>query len=151
MNTPSGGDSTVDAFSRFWTEAMSRAMGGGGWPSQSPPRDDLMRQMRQAFLDAWEHHCIELMSSEAFLELMRKSMDNALAFKGQMNQLLAKILEDSPIPSRDDTDSILQVLRSIEGRVLDRLDRLTERVDEIEERQDHAPARPPGPAKRKSK
>jgi len=154
MDDYTAANNPADAFSRFWGEAMSRAMGAGGWQPQTPSREDAMRQMRQAFLDAWEHHCIELMSSEAFLDLMRKSMDNALLFKTQMNQLVAKVIQDSPIPSKDDTDSILQVLRSIEGRVLDRMEELTERLDAIEARVDGSPPTPVksgGPTKRKTK
>jgi hypothetical protein len=154
MDDHSTADNPADAFSRFWTDAMSRAMGAGGWQPQAPSRDDVMRQMRQAFLDAWEQHCIELMSSEAFLDLMRKSMDNALLFKNQMNQLVAKVMQESPIPSKDDTDSILQVLRSIEGRVLDRLEELTKRVNAIESSLDGSPPKPAkagAPTKRKTK
>jgi hypothetical protein len=154
MDDHSTAENPADAFSRFWADAMSRAMGAGGWQPQAPSREDAMRQMRQAFLDAWEHHCIELMSSEAFLDLMRKSMDNALLFRTQINQLVNKVMQDSPIPTKDDTDSILQVLRSIEGRVLDRLDELTQRVDAVEARVNGSPSKPSksgGSAKRKTK
>jgi len=36
------------------------------------------------------------------------------------------------MPARSDTDSILVVLRSMEDRVLERIDRLSHRVDALE-------------------
>lgn len=74
------------------------------------------------------------MSSEPFLEAMRKSMEGALAFKQQVNEFLAQSLNESQLPSREDTDSIMLVLRSVEERVLDRLERLERRMEQFDSR-----------------
>jgi hypothetical protein len=123
----------TDPFTKFWSECVSKMSGAGFAPSPTQVSDDAMKQMRRAFFDAWAHHCEEFMRSPAFLEGMKKAMDGALAFREQLNEFMTKALHESQIPARSDTDSILLVLRSMEERVLDRLDRLEERVASIED------------------
>lgn len=126
-----------DPFSRFWTDMMSKMTPPGMMPQAvAPSSDDAARHMRQAFFDAWAKYCEEFMCSEPFMEAMHKSMEGALAFKQQVNEFLTKSLHESQMPSREDTDSIMQVLRSVEERVLGRLDRLSQRVEQMESRLD---------------
>ncbi len=143
----SGGTNSTDPFSRFWMDMVSKmappGMGGASYPS---PSEEAMRQARQAFFDVWAKHCEEYLGSEAFLDMLRKSMDNALAFKQQVNEYLTKALHESQMPTREDTDSIMLVLRSMEERVLDRLGKLSQRVDTLEARLgEGGTAPPPGP------
>jgi len=121
-----------DPFSRFWMDLMSKMSGTPFAPTASQLQDDTMRRMRQAFFDAWAQHCDEFLRSDAFLEVMKKSMDSALAFKQELNEFMTKALHDQQMPARSDTDSILVVLRSLEDRVLERIDRLSHRVDALE-------------------
>jgi hypothetical protein len=147
-----------DPFTKFWTECVSK-MGGAGFAPTTPyVSDDAMQQMRRAFFDAWAKHCDEFMRSPAFLDGMKKSMDGALAFREQLNEFMTKALHGAQAPARSDTDSIMLVLRSLEERVLDRLDRLEERVADLdsastehdEKTLDSAPARrQPAGGKRK--
>lgn len=127
-----GATGAADAFSRFWLDLISQAAAGGARSQQPTMPEQMLRQMRQAFFDAWAKQCEEFMRSEAFLEAMKKGMDNALAFKQQVNEFITKTLHDNQIPARSDTDSILLVLRSLEERVLDRIDRLSDRVTRLE-------------------
>ena len=120
-----------DPFSKFWMDMMSK-MGTGFAPAAVPTQDETAKRMRQAFFDAWAGHCDEVMHSPMFLDMMKKSMDGALAFKQEMNQFLTKALHDQQMPARSDTDSILLVLRSMEDRVIDRLNKLSERVERLE-------------------
>ncbi len=124
--------SSSDPFSRFWTDLISKMSSAGFAPPAASAQDDTFKTMRQAFFDAWAKHCDEFLHSQAFLDLMKKSLDSALAFKQELNEFLTKALHDQQMPARSDTDSILLVLRSFEGRVLDRLDRLTDRVEKLE-------------------
>lgn len=98
-----------------------------------------MKRMRQAFFDAWAKHCDEFLRSDAFLDVLKKSMDSALAFKQELNEFLTKALHDQQMPARSDTDSILLVLRSMEDRVLERMDRLAHRVEALESSMSGAP------------
>jgi hypothetical protein len=79
------------------------------------------------------------MRSPAYLDAMKKSMDGALAFKQQINEFLTRALLEQQIPARSDTDSILLVLRSLEERVLSRIDNLNERVDDLAARMVRVP------------
>jgi len=127
-----------DPFTGFWMDLMSR-MAGAGRPAATPSQDEVFKQMRQAFFDAWAQYCDEFMRSPAYLEAMKKSMDGALAFKQQVNEMLTRALHEQQIPARSDTDSILLVLRSLEERVLSRIDHLNERVDDLAARVAPAP------------
>jgi hypothetical protein len=122
---------TGDPFSRFWADLISK-MSSAGFAAPEPKQDDTFKAMRQAFFDAWAKHCDEFLHSQAFLDLMKKSLDSALAFKQELNEFLTKALHEQQIPARSDTDSILLVLRSFEDRVLDRLARLSDRVEKLE-------------------
>lgn len=90
--------------------------------------------MRQAFFDAWAQYCDEFMRSPAFLDAMKKAMDGALAFKQQINEYLTRTLHETQIPARSDTDSIMLVLRSLEERVLGRIEDLNRKVNELSDR-----------------
>ncbi len=132
-----------DPFSAFWTDLMSR-MSGMGTGQQGPSaQDEMLRQMRQAFFDSWGMYCEDFMRSPAFLETMKKTMDNALVFRQQMNEFLTRSLHGAQAPARSDTDSILLVLRSLEDRVLSRVEELGRRVDDLAGRVGRIPDGPP--------
>ena len=125
------GGNPTEQFTKFWSDMMANAGKFGGQPPPPAP-DAAMKQMRRAFFDAWAAQCEEFMRSEQFLDSMKKSMDNALAFKQQMNEFFTKHLHDAQMPARSDTDSILLVLRSLEERVLTKLEDLAARVERLE-------------------
>ncbi len=126
------GGATSDPFSRFWVDLMSKMSGTPFAPTASQMQDEAMKRMRQAFFDSWAKHCDEFLRSDAFLDILKKSMDSALAFKQELNEFMTRALHEKQMPARSDTDSILLVLRSMEGRVLERLDQLSRRVDALE-------------------
>lgn len=116
-----------DPFSKFWMDCLTKMASAGFAPSPSSTTgssDEAAKQMRRAFFDSWAQHCEEFMRSPAFLEGMKRAMDSSLAFREQLNEFLTRALHEGQFPARSDTDSILVVLRSLEDRVLDRLDRL---------------------------
>lgn len=139
----------ADPFTKFWTDCVSKMSGAGFTPTPPQVSDDAMKQMRRAFFDAWANHCDEFMRSPAFLDGMKKSMDGALAFREQLNEFMTKALHGAQAPARSDTDSIMLVLRSLEERVLDRLDRLEERVAAIDDATKDTDATAPPPAQGK--
>ena len=147
---PNEGGATSDPFSRFWLDLMSKMSGSAFAPTGAPTQDETMKRMRQAFFDAWAKHCDEFLRSDAFLDVLKKSMDSALAFKQELNEFMTKALHDKQMPARSDTDSILMVLRSMEDRVLDRIDRLSRRVDALEDPTSGAPP-DSGAGKRRAK
>jgi len=122
-----------DPFTKFWMDCMAKMGGAGFAPPATPSSEEAVKQMRRAFLDAWAQHCEEFMRSPTFLEGMKRAMDSSLAFREQLNEFMTRALHEGQFPARSDTDSILVVLRSLEDRVLDRLDRIEKRVNGLEE------------------
>jgi len=120
-----------DPFTRFWSDVMASM---GAQAQRGPAADEVMRQMRQAFFEAWGRQCEDFMKSEAFLEMMKQSMDQALTFREKTNEFLNKALNESQMPSREDTDSILMAVRTLQEEVLQRLDDLSRRVTALESR-----------------
>jgi hypothetical protein len=122
---------TGDPFSKFWMDCFAKMASAGFAPPSSSTigsSDEAVKQMRRAFFDSWAQYCEEFMRSPAFLEGMKRAMDSSLAFREQLNEFMTRALHEGQFPARSDTDSILVVLRSLEDRVLDRLDRLEKRV-----------------------
>lgn len=150
-SAPGPNANPADVFTRFWSEMFGKGSGAGMGAAFGQSREETNRQMQQAFFDAWARHCDEFMRSEAFLDIMKRSMDNAIAFRQQLNDLLDKTLEQSHIPTRGDTDSILLAVRRLEQRVLGRLDSLTQRVDELERRTGEPAKGAAGPSKPRAK
>ncbi len=126
-----GPGSETDPFTKFWSDMMA---GMGGAAPQAPAQEDMLRQMRRTFFDAWAQQCEEFMRSDAFLAMMKQSMETALAFREKTNEFLNKTLNDAQMPSREDTDSIQIAIRTLQEQVLDRLDGLSQRVEALEAR-----------------
>lgn len=134
-----GGSKTTDIFTQFWSDVVGKMAGNGfGMPfaNNAQTQDAAMKAMRQAFFDAWQQHCEDFMRSDAFLGAMKQSMDSALSFREQFNAFLQKAWQDSQVPTRQDTDTILQVLRGLEERVLDQMSDINRRVHSLEDKMD---------------
>ncbi len=123
-----------DQFTKFWSDMMSQMSGAGFGTMFEGSRENAQKAMQKAFLDAWQHHCEEFMRSDAFLASMKTSMDNALSFREQMNKFVSDAMNQGPLPTKTDTDSILQVLHGFEVRVLDQMQRMTTRIESLEAR-----------------
>ena len=126
-----GGANPTDQFTKFWSDMMANAGKLGMEPPPHAP-DEARKHMRRAVCDSWAAQGDEYMPSEPCRDTMKKSLDNARAFKQQMKEFFTKHLHDAQMPARSDTDSILLVLRSLEERVLAKLEDLAERVERLE-------------------
>ncbi|GMU37258.1 MAG: hypothetical protein KJ057_06575 [Phycisphaerae bacterium] len=130
--------SGADAWMKFWTDAMSKMPGAPGAPASAPPPapalspSEMLSKMQQTFLEAWTKGMDQYMRSEAFLQMMKKSMENALAMRQQLDEFLRKTLHGAQAPSRADTSDLMQFLHTFEDRVLDQLAALSKRVDDLE-------------------
>lgn len=138
--------SPLDPFTQFWADTMSKmggsgaadapvipGMGGAANPFEAM-QEEAARQMRRGMLDAWAKSCEEYLGSPQFLEVMKQSMDNALAFRKQVNEFLNQAYEQAQVPSRDDVASLSEALAGFERRIIGRLEDLSRRVAMLEER-----------------
>lgn len=119
----------------------------GGAAPKSSGTPEAVKQMRQMFFDAWAQYAEQFMRSEQFLTAMKQAMDNALAFRQQMDQFLTQGVRNMQMPARSDADHIVLLLRSLEDRVMQRLDQLDARVSAMENgagKRDQAPTKKRG-------
>lgn len=128
------GNNANDAFTQFWSDVASRMSGAGMQSFQQQSQEAMAGAMRQAFFDAWAKQCEEFLSSDAFLQSMKQSMDSALMFREKVNEFVTRSAADMPFATREDSETITQVLRSFEERVIDRLEHLSRRMDDLEAR-----------------
>ena len=103
-NPVDNGDTTTipgaDPMTRFWTDMVGRMAATS--MSAPPASQEMIEQMRSAFLDVLSRHTDEFLRSEQFLAAMKQSMDSALAFRQQLNELLTKSLETLQMPTSSD-------------------------------------------------
>lgn len=122
----------ADAFGAFWTDFMRRMAAGGAAGVMPTPGPEALNQARRAFFDALSEHADKFMRSEAFLQSMRQAMEQSLAMQQAMNDFVKKGLSAAQMPSRDDADHITLLIRGVEDRLMDRLERLGRRLERLE-------------------
>ena len=135
------GDTTTipgaDPMTRFWTDMVGRMAATS--MSAPPASQEMIEQMRSAFLDVLSRHTDEFLRSEQFLATMKQSMDSALAFRQQLNEMLTKSLETLQMPTSSDVVEVIQLVRNMEQRISGRLDDLNERLARLEASLNGAP------------
>jgi hypothetical protein len=122
-----------NGFVRFWQDMMSQAAGGpAGFDPAARMSSESLRQMRQVFFEAMSRACDEFMRSPPFLEMMKQTMDQSLAFRKQINEFLTSALQSAQAPTQDDMGEILKTLHTIETGLLRRVEDLSARVASME-------------------
>lgn len=138
----SNGNPGVDPFMKFWTEAVKTMTSAGMAPPQAPP--DLLSQLRRVYFDTLAQQADQFMRSEAFLNAMKQGMETSLAWQQNVNQLMQRGLAAAQAPSRADAEHVVQLIRGMEDRILDKLDELATRVEHLEGSAAPKPARTKG-------
>ena len=119
------------AFQKIWTDSMSKLMQAAFTvtPNSAPP--ELLRQIRDAMLQALGESWNEFLRSPQFQQSMKQWMEQAMAFRKMSNDFMAKVRKEMQVPSRDDVDAVMLAMRHMETRILDRLEELAARIDEL--------------------
>ena len=76
------------------------------------------------------------MRSPQFLEAMKQSMDQAVSFRKQMNDMLTGMQHNLQGVARQDIDSLMLTVRHMETRVLESMDEIGSRLESISRRLD---------------
>ena len=126
----------VAAYSKMWMDFTTRVMTAGMSFDPSTPSMENAGQLRKAVLGAVSEYFDTLMRSPQFLDMMKQSMDNAMAFRQQLNQSMTAVRHDTQGPAKEDTDSLMVTMRHMGSRLFDRLDQLESRLDAINNRLD---------------
>jgi hypothetical protein len=120
----------MEVWSNFWTDVFAKSMPPGVSPTTPPA--EFAERMRKGFFDAMTKYFEEYLRSEAFLSVMKQSMDHALAWQQALNQYMQKSLSATQATTRADADHVVLLIRGMEDRVMARLDDLKERVERLE-------------------
>jgi uncharacterized protein involved in copper resistance len=112
-----------------------------GFPAMMTP--EAMRRMQGAYFDAMAQYAEQYMRSPQFLESMKKSMDQALELRRQMDDFLKQnMAEMFEATSGGANTELLGAIRQLERTMTRRLDELSERLTRLETEEADAEARP---------
>lgn len=141
---------------------MSGIPGMGAMPGMDPAAaaaflsPDVLRKMQAAFFDAMAQHAEQYMRSPQFLEAMKRSMDQALQFKRQMDDFLKSNMANAfETASGGANTEILSAIRQTSAQLQTHIDsqlsRLEARIANLEQaggqgRGDSARSNAAGPA-----
>jgi hypothetical protein len=111
----------------------------GAFPFVAP---ETLRQFQGAFLQSLSDYCEQYMRSPEFLDVMKRSMDNALAFRKQVNEFLdsaASVGFQPPGGLPPDQAVIVDAVRETERKLRDHIEAISDRLDRIESRLNGSP------------
>jgi hypothetical protein len=122
------------AFQKIWLESMSKLMQAAFTfsPDSTPP--EVLRGIRNGILQALGESWNEFLRSPQFQENMKQWMENAVAFRQMTSDFMGKVRKEMQAPSRDDIEAILQNMRHLETRIMDRLETVAKQVEELNRR-----------------
>jgi hypothetical protein len=142
---------------RLWVDFATRMVSAGMRSNGSASPPDAARAVRTGMFEAMSQMFDQYMRSPQALELVKQSMDMAINFRKQRNDMLTRIHHETQGTAKQDIDSLMLNVRHLETRVLDCLEAMTARLDAIGRRLDtleasahqgngekpHSPERPP--------
>ena len=119
-----------------WAEFASKLTSAGltidPAAGNSPP--DMARHMRDATLSAIGQYAQQVMRSEQFLDMMKKSMEASINWQRQMNEFLTKAHHSSQSVAQSDVDDLHRSVRHLEQRTLDQIEQIGCKLDQIAQR-----------------
>lgn len=124
----------AEPFLSFWNDFVNKMSSAGSAPPPSPS-SEAYQQMRRAFFDAMAANADKFLRSEAFLGSLKQSMDSALGWQQMFNQFLQRSLSAAQMPSRNDSEQTVEVIRGLEERVTVLLEEIAARIDRLEKNQ----------------
>jgi len=127
------------AFQKIWTDSFAKMIEAGFTTIPNSPPPEMLRQIRsgifQALAQSWE----EFMRSPQFLDSMRQWMEQAVSFRKQTNDFMARMRNEMQAPSREDVDTIMLNVRHIEKRLLDRIEELSAQISALNRNSKNGP------------
>lgn len=143
--SPFGG---VDAITGFWRDVMARTSAGAGMPGMpnmpgmGQPVDasvasaftpEAMRRMQGAFFEAMAQYTEQYMRSPQFLEAMKRSMDQAMQFRQQMDDFLKSNMATAFESATGGSNSeILGAIRHSSALLQSQIAKIDARVGDLE-------------------
>ena len=145
----------VDAITAFWRDVWARSaagasaagagpipgmpnipgmgVGAGAMPDAAMFTPEAMRRMQSAFFDAMAGYAEQYMRSPQFLEAMKRSMDQAMQFRQQMDDFLKSNMATSFEAATGGANTeILAAIRHSAAQLQTLLSKMDERVSDLE-------------------
>lgn len=170
---PSGG---VDPITGFWRDVWARSAAGAGMPGMPPIpgmpgfpgmgqagtdasfgaafTPDAMRRMQGAFYEAMAQYAEQYMRSPQFLEAMKRSMDQAMQLRQQMDGFLKSNMATAFESATGGSNAeILGAIRQSSSQLQSQIAKIDERLSDVEAvvTGKPKPAKPAPEAKARSK
>lgn len=111
-------------------------------PDSAPP--ELLRQIRDGILQALAEAWNEFLRSPQFQAGMKQWMEQAVAFRKESNEFMAKARKEMQAPTGSDIDAIMLAVRHMETRILDRVEELSGQLRVLQSRVGQEKARSAG-------
>jgi len=119
-------------FFKNWIESFSQIAQAACRYSPETMPPELMRQIRSGLFQAMAKSWEEYMRSPQFLEGMKQTMDNAIAFRKLSTEFFTQARRETQGTTRADVDAVLLAVREMESRLTERMDDLAARVNHVE-------------------
>jgi hypothetical protein len=103
-------------------------------PDRSPP--EAAKEVRGTMFSAMSEQAEKFMRGPQFLQMMKQSLDQSIAMRKQLNELLTKAHHSVQGVAQQDVDTLLLSVRHLESRVLEQMESVVERLDAIGRRLD---------------
>ncbi|MBL9148797.1 MAG: hypothetical protein JNM94_08910 [Phycisphaerae bacterium] len=143
------GNAPVDPVTGFWRDMWARyaaaagsmpGMGAAGGATGDSPfgqgaffSPDAMRRMQNSYFEAMAKYAEDYMKTPQFLESMKRSMDQALAFRQQMDGFLKSNMASAfEAASGGANTEVLGAIRQLSARIDERLTNLEARLSALE-------------------
>src|SRR3954453_18065235 len=111
-----------------------KTAGLSGDPAAGPP--EAARRVRGAVFQALGESADQYMRSPQFLAMTKQSLDGAIALRKQWTEFFPQFLHAGEAVARRDVGDVMQSLRQVESRVVDRLEDVCGQLDEVGEKLD---------------
>jgi hypothetical protein len=120
----------------LWMDFTSRMMAStkAFVPEHAPPQ--IAKEIRATMFSAMSEQAEKFMRGPQFLEVMRHSMQQSIAMRKQLNDLLTKAHHNVQAVARQDVDTLLLSVRHLEGRLLEQMEGVVDRLEAISGRLD---------------
>jgi len=117
---------------QLWLETLARLGGTFSCVKPGSPPPEAARQIRGALLGAMAEQTEQFMRSEAFCQGMKESLDAAIHFQKQTQDIMTRMRHATEGVAAQDLTAAMAMLRQMEDRLLDRLDELDSRLQRLE-------------------
>lgn len=136
------------ALQKMWMDTISGMTEVWGQYSPDNPPPEELKKARQGILRVISKSWEEFMRTPQFMQMMRDSVNNAIAWQGYAKEGGNRFQDAMQAASKEDVDGLLLAIRHVEKRNLDQLEALQESIEDLArqidrlaknvERNDHA-------------